>query len=188
MIWLTRWTLGSAYHGSKSLGRKTHDSELLSIEAVISAGKAHGTQGSDIYGCLYFYLSEQIRTFASRLKHLRISFHVHHGDPLKLAQDISTGALERYGLPKETRFDRIDLSRHLDLKDRFGQPTPFTDPIIAWGYLLSTTNKSAKILGHSRDWAQTYADAIPRDEKICKDLTRQLIREGRVSVEANYFL
>ena len=86
---------------------------IHSIEDVIAAGKAHGALREDLYGCLYFYLSEQFRSFAERIKRFHVTFHVFDCDARDLARDILSGQLESRGLPKDTHFDRIDVSGNI---------------------------------------------------------------------------
>ncbi|KAF8963740.1 hypothetical protein BDZ97DRAFT_1758356 [Flammula alnicola] len=48
--------------------------ESWDLKEVVSAGKAHGAQSEDIYGCLYFFLSYQLRVFARHLREFKLPF------------------------------------------------------------------------------------------------------------------
>ena len=74
---------------------------IPSAEAVVEVGKAHGASRSDIYGCLYFYLSEQLRTFAERLSRFHIKFSVCCKDARDLPSEIKRGALKSHGISKK---------------------------------------------------------------------------------------
>lgn len=120
---------------------------LSSIEDVIAAGKERGAQRADLYGCLYFYLSKQLRMFSSRIKRFRIKFHMLDRDARALAKDLHSGVLESQGLPKSIRFDRIDVSNVID-NYYIGLPNVLSD----WGPFLSGTNPCATLLGYSMNW------------------------------------
>jgi hypothetical protein len=77
-------------------------------------GISHGATREDIYGCLYFYLSEQLRMFADRLSRFRMNFRVFSFEARDLSRRIQQGAFEQYGIPSSKRFDRIDVSNILD--------------------------------------------------------------------------
>ena len=109
-------------------------------------GQARGAQPEDLYGCLYFYLSDQLRTFAERLKHFRITFHLLDSPSPAMSGDIRAGTLEQLGLPKTMTFDRIDVSTEIDTNI----PHVFAD----WAPLLSNTNPHATIMGHFLAWTR----------------------------------
>ncbi|KAF9241411.1 hypothetical protein BU15DRAFT_73531 [Melanogaster broomeanus] len=81
---------------------------------VIEAGKAHRATPEDIYGWLYFMLSDELRTFARRIRALPISFHVFGTDARYLSLSITEGELTAYGIPPTVRFDRVEASNILD--------------------------------------------------------------------------
>lgn len=120
---------------------------IYSIEDVIAAGKAHGASREDLYGCLYFYLSEQFHSFADRLKRFHITFHVFDRDARALSRDIRSGALGSHGLPKHTHFDRIDVSNIID-PEYVGIANVLAD----WSPYLNKTNRHATLLGYSMNW------------------------------------
>jgi len=46
------------------------------IDKVLEMGKSCGAQSEDVYGCLYFFLSDQLRKFSKRIREINISFHI----------------------------------------------------------------------------------------------------------------
>lgn len=59
---------------------------------MISTDEAHGAQYEDLYGCLYFYLSDQFRTFA---KDFRITVYLVDNHCRATAEDIRSEAFEQ---------------------------------------------------------------------------------------------
>jgi hypothetical protein len=143
MIQLTHWAPGSEW---LSLDWKQYNLRPDSIDDVVRAGQARGAQTEDLYGCLYLYLSDQLRTFAERLKHFRITFHLLDAPSTAISGDIRAGALEQLGLPKTISFDRIDISSEID--------TDAFDVLADWAPLLSSTNSHATIVGHFLAWTR----------------------------------
>jgi len=111
---------------------------------VISAGQAHGAQYEDIYGCLYFYLSDQLRTFAERVRRFRITFYLLDSHCSGTGLDIRAGLLEQLGIPKTIRFDRIDVSSVITQN--------VSEVLTAWAPLLSDVNPYSTLIGHFLDW------------------------------------
>ena len=151
---------------------------LPSIAAIIQAGKAHGVQRADLYGCFYFYLSDQLRTFADRLRRFHINFRVFCMDPCDLSKYIREDKLSIRGLPAGSTFDRIYLSNIIDDVQHVTIPGILS----AWGPLLKE-NKYATILGFSSYWHTSQENAHP----LSKDETRlelfaKLVKDGRVCI------
>jgi hypothetical protein len=136
---------------------------MCSIEDVVKAGKAHGAQREDLYGCLYFYLSEQLRSFADRLSKFRISFRMFDRDARDLAKNLHIGALIGLGLPKGIRFDRIDVSNIIDT-----EYVGISNVLQDWAPLLSDTNRFATIVGYSMNWVPKQPGAQPGKEASVK--------------------
>lgn len=113
---------------------------------VLAGGKAHGTQSEDIYGCLYFYLSDQLREFRKRIRRFHIAFKVALGKPQDLASSIKSGSLTNIGVPPSIRFDRIDVDSAMDAP-RYGVSTILD----AWAPLLGE-GKDAVLVGCFRVW------------------------------------
>jgi len=147
------------------------------IEDVVAAGKAHGAQREDLYGCLYFYLSKQLRSFSDRLKKFQLSIRIFDRDAMQLAEDVRSGTLEHHGLPNTTQFDRIDVSNILDT-EYVGIPKVLAD----WAPLLSVTNRHATLLGYSMNWVPKQADAQPGPTDI-ETLTQKLLSMGKIDPE-----
>ena len=102
----------------------------------------------DIYGCLYFHLSDQLRVLAKRMKSLSISFHLTQTPAQQLFQHLQEGKLSKNGLPPTVKFDRIDLSNILD-DDYVGVEPLLTE----WKPFLADT-KHAAIVGYFMNWSR----------------------------------
>ena len=116
------------------------------MDEVFTSGKAHGVQPEDVYGCLYFFLSDQLRAFARNIRQLRISFHVFNFEACALAQGIAQDKLAEYGIPSTVRFDRIDVSNIMDPNYAGIQGVMNT-----WGPLLAKTDNAA-LTGYFMNW------------------------------------
>jgi hypothetical protein len=148
---------------------------FLSISAVVEAGQRYGTVRGDIYGCLYFYLGEQLRTFAQRLSRFRIKFHVFRKDAHVLSQEISAGHLSKF-YPQITKFDRVDVSNSFDV--------PHADiprTLSNWGSLLKGNDESA-FVGHFINWSHTYpGSSVSNSSKDTIEKLQGVLKEsGRV--------
>jgi hypothetical protein len=128
---------------------------FLSIEEVISSGKTHGATREDLYGCLYFHLSDVLQEFARRLSKFHISFKILNGDMISLSDSIRNGELERMGLPAATRFDRVDVSNTMDV-----EYVGISRIVEKWGPLLKRA-PTATLLGYFMNWNTKQADAFP---------------------------
>ncbi|RXW22376.1 hypothetical protein EST38_g3502 [Candolleomyces aberdarensis] len=146
-------TIGIGYDSSDPL-------EGWDISAVIAAGKAHGARPEDIYGCIYFYLTEQLRMFAKRLRELSISFKLYSTEACGLAQAIKSGRLTELDLPPTVRFNRIEVSNILD-----AQYVGMDAVLTTWGPLLSD-NPFATIVGYFLNWPLLEKDGDPT---TCED-------------------
>jgi len=146
------------------------------IPDIIEVGKAHGAQRADIYGCLYFYLSEQLRTFAERLGTFRINFQLFCKDASVLSREIQSGALAQHGVPSTRRFDRIEVSNILDA-EYVGIPKVLSD----WGPLLSE-NEHATIVGYFMNWParQEGADINTAEPGLVKKLMRRVEEQSQL--------
>lgn len=84
---------------------------------VVSKGKAWGANPEDLYGCLYFFLTQELREFHRRLQRFHIAFKITCMDASGLSQLLLNTQLDvfaKYDLPASTRFDRIMVSNILD--------------------------------------------------------------------------
>jgi hypothetical protein len=150
-----------------------------SLNAVIAGGKAHGAQTEDIYGCLYFYLSDQLRLFAERIQQFRISFNVLGLEASMLSNVILDNQLASYGIPASIRFDRIEVSNLMD-----GNYLGIDGVLTAWAPLLGE-NRCATIVGYFMNWValgQPDGHVSNAGAVVCKELLQCLVREGRVSI------
>jgi hypothetical protein len=144
------------------------------IDDVVAVGKAHGATREDLYGSLYFYLTEQLQSFSDRIKKFRVSFRVFDRDARELAKDIHSGATAPYGVARSTCFDRIDVSNIID-PEYIG----IRDVLVDWAPFLNKANQHATILGYSMNWVPKQLDARPREHDY-RRLTAQLIKMGKV--------
>ncbi|KAF9236097.1 hypothetical protein BU15DRAFT_50530, partial [Melanogaster broomeanus] len=142
---------------------------------VIEAGMAHGATPEDIYGCLYFMLSDELRTFARRIRALPISFHIFSTDARYLSLAITEGELTAYGIPPTVRFDRVETSNILD-----PNYVGVQDVLEAWGRLLAPGDH-ATIVGYFLNWFAFQEGATVHDagEGVCARITKQLVQAGR---------
>jgi hypothetical protein len=150
-----------------------------SIDAVIKGGRAHGAQEEDIYGCLYFYLSDQLRLFVERIQQFHISFKVLCFEAGMLSQVILDNELAPYGIPASIRFDRIEVSNVMD-----SNYVGINGVLTSWAPLLGGSNY-ATILGYFMNWTQLCqpdGSALNADRYIIKELLNSLVQKGRVTV------
>jgi hypothetical protein len=117
-----------------------------SVGDIVAAGKRHNATPEDIYGCMYFFLTEQLREFADRLSKFQISFKLFASDASALATTLREDAWSDIGLPSSVRFDRIAVSNILD-KNYVGLGGTLTK----WAPLLAST-KHAAIVGYFMNW------------------------------------
>ncbi|KAG9313498.1 hypothetical protein JVU11DRAFT_5824 [Chiua virens] len=142
---------------------------------VIKSGRTHGAQSEDIYGCLYFFLADQLQTFAKRIRELEVTFYVFNTEAHTLARDISGGQYSRHGLTPSVRFNRIDLGHALADSD------PTRDVLTSWTPLLAQGD-TATILGVFSDWSNTQKDGsvIGADETVVARIVDKLHKLGRL--------
>ncbi len=113
---------------------------------VRAAGKQHGTPEEDIYGCLYFYLKDQLRGFVHRLRTLNISITLCGLDATVLSTAIRQGSLAQHGIPPSIQFDRIHMSNILDYNY-----VGLSRVLEYWAGFLADT-KHAVLLGYFINW------------------------------------
>jgi hypothetical protein len=156
--------------------------ECLSIDAVLQAGERHGVPRGDLYGCLYFYLQEQLHAFAERLSCFKATFHVFCMDAQKLAQEIHDGTLAHV-VPPTTTFDRIEVSNIFDT-EYVGIP----GVIESWGPFLKVSGDAA-IVGFFMNWAPKQPGAVAKncEKDVVSRLTSSMIKDGRVCPHVRLF-
>lgn len=115
---------------------------------VVASGRAHGTSAEDIYGCFYFYISDQLRLFHRRLHEgkFRVSFRIYCSEARQLARILQNNTLRGHGLLASTRFDRIMVSNIMD-----HSYVGIRETLKSWGPLLSNRQK-AVFLGYFMNW------------------------------------
>ncbi|KIM26482.1 hypothetical protein M408DRAFT_25436 [Serendipita vermifera MAFF 305830] len=156
--------------------------EGWNISEVISFGTSCGTTSEDIFGCLYFYLSNQLRKFKEQLGTLKITFHLSDIDSRELASVIKWSSLQPRLPPANSRidlpykFDRIDVSNTTD--DEY---VGFERTILDWGTLLKTENIHSTLLTYSMNWMWTEPNSLPEsnDAALVK-IAMQLMEEKRL--------
>jgi len=155
----------------------------LSLDEVVKAGKAKGAQPEDIYGCLYFFLSEQLREFHRRLRRFPVSFNVYSLDAASaLPQGIRDGVFTTQGVPATIRFDRIEVSNILD-----ANYVGVRGVLTSWGPLLADGGFAA-VVGYFMNWVaiQEDGDAARGDRSVVKALMMTLAR--RLMVRPKQYL
>ena len=146
-----------------------------SIEDVIASGKAHGTTRDDLYGCLYFHVSDQLRTFANRLACLKVTFKCFNMDIIDLSTAIVHNKLLPFGINSSIRFDRIEVSNVVD--NAYAGVAPVIE---SWGKLLKRTS-DASLLAYFMNWSQYEGGAQPIiSSGKHNQLWGKLKEEGRV--------
>ncbi|KAF8137397.1 hypothetical protein EV363DRAFT_661527 [Boletus edulis] len=146
------------------------------LNEVIKSGQAYGAQPEDVYGCLYFFLSDQLRTFAKRIRELDVTFHVFNTTAQTLAQNISGGEYSRHNLTPRIRFDRVDLAHLL------ADAEHVQDVLTSWSPLLAE-EETAVIVGVFPDWtnAQKDGSVVGADDAVVAPLVEKLIKLSRLS-------
>ena len=153
----------------------------FSIPEVLKTGRKHGASREDLYGCFYFFISEQLQEFSRRLQKFKISFCLFDQDALDLSKAVRNGELARAGIPSTTLFNRIDVSNIMDV-----EYVGIEKVISSWCSLLAPGTDST-LLGSFLNWVKTQEGAKLthiRDSRRSRDLIKkgidQLQEEGRV--------
>jgi len=143
---------------------------------VLKSGQAHGAQPEDIYGCLYFFLSDQLQTFTKRIRELDVTFYMFNTAAHTLAQEISDGQYSRHGLTPSIRFDRIDLAHTLADAGFMRDALKLWTPLLAGG-------DTAAIIGVFPDWTNVQQDGsvAGADDTVVAPIVEKLIKLGRVT-------
>lgn len=142
--------------------------------SIMKAGITHGSPRADIYGCLYFYISDQLHEFAKRLDRFQIDFQLFNEDACTLATEIRSNSLSEVGIPSTTRYDRIAVSNIIDAS-YVGLPQVLSH----WGPLLSRNNPKATLLAYSLNWPMQHPGAKPGKQDMNRSLDR-LKKAGKV--------
>jgi len=151
-----------------------------SVSAVIQTGKAHGAHPEDIYGCLYFFLSEQLRMCARRICKIKMSFSLFASDARLLPKDIHEGLISGCGIPPSIRFDRIEVSNILD-----ANYVGINDVLLNWSSLMAESNTSV-IVGYFMNWFTIQEDGRAQNasETIARSILRRVMDKAMVSIPA----
>lgn len=148
---------------------------------VIATGKAHGANPEDVYGCLYFFLTEQLRQFHRRLRQFNISFKITSFGAPHLAKALLSPdkPLVEFGLPSSIRFDRIMVSNIFD-----EAYVGLKEALVRWGPFLSA-RPQAILVGYFLDWFTSQRNGrIEGAPKALEDrLLRQLSPRHKVPVD-----
>lgn len=146
---------------------------LTSLRVIVEAGKTHGAQSEDIYGCLYFFLSEQLRTFAQRLRNFKVDFKVFPFESCHLSESIRRNEFVEYGIPASIGFDRIAVSNILD-----ANYVGLRGVLTHWAPLLAG-NSTAAIVGYFMNWVARQEDgrAEGASSFTFKNLTKRLMNK-----------
>ncbi|KAI0046116.1 hypothetical protein FA95DRAFT_1494462, partial [Auriscalpium vulgare] len=158
--------------GQWLMGDTANPLDSWNLSAVVDEGKARGATRADLYGCLHFHVSRQLREFATRLSRFRVDVKVFVADARNLAQDLRAGKLAKHGLPASITFDRIDVSNILD-REYVGLEQVCRD----WSRMLKNT-PHATLLGYFMNWI-THAEDGPSNAELMRTFVPRLIAEGR---------
>lgn len=127
---------------------------LDSVEDVIKSGLAHGATRQDLFGCLYFHVSDTLREFTDRLSRFNIKFKMFCDETTKLSHALRSDALRSLGLPATVRFDRIEVSNIMDR-----QYLGISRTMDAWGRFLKADD--ATLIGYFMDWVRHQPGGVP---------------------------
>lgn len=141
----------------------------------MAAGEAHGTTTQDLFGCLYFYLSDELRKFSTMVRRGNFQIHLCDKDARELSRTIRMGRFHTE-LPM---FDRIELSNIVD--DNY---VGFERCITDWSSLLNRSNPYSTIIAHSMNWIFEHPEARQMNEAR----VRQLMDTGIVGVFLFYIM
>lgn len=147
------------------------------MDEIIKSGVAHGCKSEDLFGCLYFYLSDELNTFIERMRQLNVTFYLFANDCEKLAKDQQSGKLASFGLSASQKYDRIDVSNTVDEKY-----LGFRKVIKNWGPLLNEQNPSSTLLSYSMNWPFSQPQAMPdTDPKVMERILTKVVSSGLVT-------
>ncbi|KAG6853133.1 hypothetical protein C0991_006656, partial [Blastosporella zonata] len=116
------------------------------MSLVFAYGERHGLHKADAYGCLFFYLKNELSVFAKRLRECRIKLTLTMGDATLIPKAITAGTLDRFS---PGCFDRIETS---NLADYVSSSRILKD----WSSLLNRNNQFAAILINFMNWQKRY--------------------------------
>jgi hypothetical protein len=138
----------------------------------MKSGAAHGAQPEDIYGCLYFHLSDQLREFRQRIRtKFPTSFRI---TSLALTE---WAVYIREARPPHVKSDRIDVGDNMD-HDRSG--TKAVLPVFA---PLLSPGKDSAIVGYYKSWPKVQRDGRAKgaNEKLRNMALGKVVMDMRVS-------
>ncbi|EAU89182.2 hypothetical protein CC1G_08589 [Coprinopsis cinerea okayama7 len=130
------------------------------VDEVLATGKQHGATPEDIYGCLYFYVSEQLRLFTERLSKFCIRFTLLPMEACMLGNSLQMKSGEQgesSSKGRMTNFDRIIFSNIVD-ENYVGIRKALT----SWAPLLSKS-KWATIVAYFMNWPFIQRNGRVRD-------------------------
>ncbi|KAA1470767.1 hypothetical protein DENSPDRAFT_929086 [Dentipellis sp. KUC8613] len=141
------------------------------IEEVMKAGKAHGVQRGDVYGALYFYLTDQLRTFIDRLHTIDINITFFAGTASELSKQYRSGELVKWGIVPEAGLTRVDAGT-------LGDSEGWARVVQEWAPLLWS---GGLFLGTTVNWArgELGQHAKPSGEHV-RMLTGRLMMEKKI--------
>ncbi|KAF8074568.1 hypothetical protein FPV67DRAFT_587451 [Lyophyllum atratum] len=112
------------------------------LSLAFEYGAKHGVERADVYGCLFFYVKDELVRFATRLRDCDISLRITMLDANDLPRFIERGAKKGFSTGC---FDRIETS---NLADYASAPRILRD----WGPCLNRRNKYAVLLVNFMNW------------------------------------
>ncbi|KAG5643369.1 hypothetical protein DXG03_001017 [Asterophora parasitica] len=113
------------------------------VPLVFAHARSSGLNRADVYGCLFFYVKDQLVQFATKLRDLNISIHLTPLDARNIPDIIKRGELRPFSFGC---FDRIETSNIADYI------IPFTSILQDWGAHLNRQNKFAVLLLYFMNW------------------------------------
>ncbi|KAF5385772.1 hypothetical protein D9615_002205 [Tricholomella constricta] len=151
------------------------------LALVLAYGQNHGVDRADVYGCLFFYVKNELAKFATKLRDLKISITLTRLDAQTVPDIIRRGELPPFSLGC---FDRIETS---NIADYIPVPNILRD----WSPLLNRHNKFAVLLVYFMNWQmrKRVMPNVPREKNLTEkyasimglDLRRALLGQGPTS-------
>ncbi|KIM26468.1 hypothetical protein M408DRAFT_72721 [Serendipita vermifera MAFF 305830] len=152
------------------------------LREVIATGKTHGVTPEDIFGCLYFYLHDQLLILKRKLETLKVTFWFTDVDCHDLAKTSKSPFQDLQFLSPTMRskvpahFDRVDVSNTGD--DAY---IGFAQTLMDWCPRLNKSNPFSTLLSYSMNWTYDGGKGNPdQDQKEMARIIKRFQQENNV--------
>ena len=147
------------------------------MSLVFAYGEKCGLNRADSYGCLFFYLKNELSTFAKRLRDCQINITMTILDARALPSVISSSSLKPFS---PGCFNRIETS---NVVDYISAPRVLRD----WALFLNRRNKFAAILINFMNWQKRYP-VLPKNFMAAGKQTIEKYASIMVCMLSMYFM